>query len=155
MKLFLNKDGQTEASKKRARWLGYLAPLLMVVSGTTALGAEQSPKTAMHVLNEKTLIRSVPWILSAIEGERTVRMRIGLASCKGGPRPKIDRVEQRWRDDSVVLTVYAKFPTAQASNGVCAGVRLRIIKRLKLSRAIADRVLFDGSSSPPTRRSRT
>src|SRR3954447_2646622 len=97
-------------------------------------------------------VRPVHWSLVAVEGERAIKVRVKFGYCAGDPKPRVEKVRQLRRSDAVIITVFGRFPQSKDEDGVCAGLRLRIDRKLKLNERLEGRDLLDGSSSPPVRR---
>lgn len=94
-------------------------------------------------------VRAVPWTLTGVEGKKTILVRLRVSHCAGYPRPQLERVGERATGESIVVSIFMRFRKPENPTGTCAGLRLKIGKRIRLSAAIDERSLFDGSSSPP------
>lgn len=100
-----------------------------------------------------SMTRKEPWRLSAIQGQRNIRIMLSIPYCKGGPKPTVRRIVAAERKNSVVITVYVRYPATGRTDEVsCAGVRLRFRRRVRLRAPLERRRLLDGSEQPPTAR---
>lgn len=102
---------------------------------------------------EPESIRPVRWSLDSIDGRHKLTFGVTTGYCVGKPKPQIDHVAKVWHRKSVVITVFMRFPKVHfGKKEGCAGVGLGMSKQIKFEHSIAHRALYDGSSSPPQRR---
>jgi hypothetical protein len=66
--------------------------------------------------------------------------------------PSFDRITRRWRSGDLVLTVFMRIPP-RTQHG-CLGIELYLLRRVKVGKNLRHIELYDGSTSPPTPRSR-
>lgn len=99
--------------------------------------------------------RAIPteWHLEPLRSQGSVlRLMSTVGWCVRAPKPAVAAVRVREGRDAVVVTVFRTDPRNQSKYRVCAGLELGLTKTLRLSADLGDRVLYDGSISPPTRR---
>jgi hypothetical protein len=66
--------------------------------------------------------------------------------------PSFDRITRRWRSGDLILTAFMRTPP-RTQHG-CLGIELYLLRRVKVGKNLRHIELYDGSTSPPTRRSR-
>lgn len=114
-----------------------------------AMGVAQGSATA-H--SESNGIRPEKWRVGSV-GPHKLTLGVLTGYCVGQPKPRIDHVARAWRRRSVVITVFLRYSEAHSGkNESCADLGIEISKQIKFKRSIADRALYDGSTSPPQRR---
>ncbi|MDX6602281.1 MAG: hypothetical protein QOF13_1483 [Solirubrobacterales bacterium] len=93
------------------------------------------------------------WGIVAVRS-RSVRLGVVVPFCGYRERePFIDRVERREASTGLTVTVFVRFSPEGRQPGGCVGESLTLMKWLRLGRkARSGRVLFDGSTSPPSPR---
>jgi hypothetical protein len=108
-------------------------------------------------------LRRVPWRATPQPGTKTVNLLTTYNWCGGPPQPRVQRVEIVERKSATVLTVFVFFPSKTRSgvhdqenerhhDASCAEVRLIASTKVTLRRPSSGQALYDGSSSPPTKR---
>jgi hypothetical protein len=99
-------------------------------------------------------VQPVEWWLGGTEGHRTVVLNARVGHCAGSPKPKVRGVKVRWRRSSAVIELLVRFPIIPDDGRKCGGSLLRLTKMIELEHSVVHRALYDGSTSPPSRRSR-
>ena len=97
-------------------------------------------------------LKPMSWSVGA---ERRRALRLGVQTSHCGyrePVPFIERVERRHRHDGLVFTVYVRFGPKHLEPGGCVGVGLILGKWVRIGERAKSKPLFDGSTSPPSRR---
>jgi hypothetical protein len=61
-------------------------------------------------------------------------------------------VRTRERGQAIILTALLANFRHPDKQGVCAGVEMGVAKTIELSKDLGSRALYDGSTSPPTKR---
>lgn len=136
-----------ERTARSIRWAGIATAfqLLLCAWGTGAASADwgQPERTS-----------AVSWSLVSIDGPRTITYGFETGYCVGMPKPAIDHTRVAWHRRSAVVTVFVHFPAMHfGKDEACGGVGLGVNGKLELAHSIVGRALYDGSASPPERRS--
>lgn len=108
-------------------------------------------------------IRPVPWRATPRPGAKAVNLLTAYNWCDGSSQPRVQRVEIVERKQGAVLTVLVFFPFGVRSgahnhenerhyDASCTEVRLIAATKVALRRSAFDQMLYDGSTSPPTKR---
>ena len=95
------------------------------------------------------------WVVWEVKGPRELRISGQTGYCVGRhPKPKIHKVEVEYEDDRIYITARMKPNPAvrESQTRPCAGVILGVLKTVHLKRDIADSVIYDTSTDPPTQR---
>lgn len=95
--------------------------------------------------------RPVAWRLLNARG-RTVVIGKVLGYCYGAPKPRVGRVQVDESAEAVVLTMLLENPPRKKNGRACLGRELSLGETVRLEANINGRPIFDGSTSPPTRR---
>lgn len=92
------------------------------------------------------------WRVLGFPGPRIIRIGNYVSWCPDGntrtPRPKIRRIRRIERRRSVIVTAFL----VNRAQEDCAGVEVLVEYLVKLRHKLGQRSLYDGSTSPPTRR---
>lgn len=133
-------------------------------SRTNATPAASSSKRTQVITRAKrgTQVRAVPWHGRPKAGSKSVVLTVAYNWCTGSSRPRIQRVSIVERHHATVLTVFAAFPPSGGSeaerlrqspvDSSCPQIRFIETTRVTLEHVAFDQVLYDGSTSPPTKR---
>jgi hypothetical protein len=85
------------------------------------------------------------------ERRRALRLDVQVPYCVDGePKPFIERVERRHGRGGLVFTVFVRFGPENPEPEGCAGIGLILGKWVRIGDK--SKPLFDGSTSPPSRR---
>jgi hypothetical protein len=99
--------------------------------------------------------RPVQWSPASIDSPHKITYSVSSGYCVGKPRPSIRGTRVAWRARSAVITVFLHRPRVRfGRNEGCGDVGLGIEGKVRLAHSIANRALYDGSTSPPQRRAR-
>jgi hypothetical protein len=125
----------------------------MSIGLAVALASMSAAQGSAPAYTESEEVRAVSWGLSSVDGSHKLTLAISTGYCVGTPKPSIERVTKTWHPKSVVITVFLRyFEVHLGKNEACGGVGLGITKQIKFGRSIRNRVIYDGSTSPPQRR---
>lgn len=99
-------------------------------------------------------VRPVTWGVSRVEGPRAFWAQGPSYGSCGGPAPRLEPVVRERKGRSVV-TVILHIPATPEMPGpiYCADTLLRLGTKVQLKRPLCDVALYDGSTTPPSRRS--
>jgi hypothetical protein len=168
---------EPSARVKRSKMLRLLvigAVLVGVVGGCgSSIGQTDSQAAKEPHPSRRTVIitraggsghlRPVPWRATPQPGTKTVNLLTTYNWCGGPPQPRVQRVEIVERKSATVLMVFVFFPSKTRSgvhdqenerrhDASCAEVRLIASTKVTLRQPSSGQALYDGSSSPPTKR---
>jgi hypothetical protein len=97
-------------------------------------------------------IKPVRWSAVA-ERRRALRLGVQVPYCGyREPVPFIKRVERRRGPNGLVFTVFVRFGPEHLEPGGCVGEELILGKWVRIGDKARSKPLFDGSTSPPSRR---
>jgi hypothetical protein len=129
---------------RRSTCLCAMAILVVAVFGCGSSAADRSQNSGPE--------RPVRWGVEKA-GKRAVRLLASVPSCVySKPQPLIHRIEVIYREHSTVITMLVRFPPRTDQPKICAGAEIFLRKWVKLKRPVSGQRLYDGSTSPPTKR---
>lgn len=117
-----------------------------------AKGQLTSSRPAVVDEPETGWIKPVGWSAVA-ERRRALRLSVEVPYCVDGePEPFIERVERRHGRRGLVFTIFVRFGPVKNESEGCAGTALFLGKWVRIGEKAKSKPLFDGSTSPPSRR---
>lgn len=120
--------------------------------GPASIAQLTSSGTTTHEKRETGQVKPAGWSVVA-ERRRALRLGMVLPYCVDGePKPFIERVERRRGHGGLVFTVFVRFGPENPEFEGCAGVGLILGKWVRVGGRAKSKPLFDGSTSPPSRR---
>lgn len=137
-----------------------LAPLAAVGCGGGSGDSGDESRAAQMTSSRSTAVdkgeagelKPVRWSVAA-ERRRALRLGVEVPYCGyREPEPFIDRVERRHGRNGLVFTVFVRFGPEDREPGGCVGVELILGKWVRIGERAKSKPLFDGSTSPPSRR---
>ncbi len=125
-----------------------LTPMLLCV---LALSAAAAPFD--EGWSEPAKVTKVPWGLASIDGGHSLTIVVSTGYCVGKKKPRLLRPHVDWRPGHAVITARLFRPAVHfGPHEACGGVGLGMSGRFHFAHRVADRALYDGSTSPPERR---
>ncbi len=105
-------------------------------------------------------IRSVGWRGKPHPGERDLDLLISFSWCAARSEPGVQRVEIVERSNATILTAFASFPPRRSLKAhdeprhdiSCPQVLSIVATKVALKRSATAQALYDGSTSPPSKR---
>jgi hypothetical protein len=123
-------------------------------SGAESRATTQLTSSRVTVVDRRKTgeIKPVRWSVVA-ERRRSLRLGVEVPYCGyREPEPFIERVERRLGRDGLVFTVFVRFGPEDREPGGCVGEALILGKWVRVGQTAKSKPLFDGSTSPPSRR---
>jgi hypothetical protein len=125
----------------------------MLIAVAVAAASTSMVQGSASAYTEPEEVRAVSWALSSIDGPHRLTVGVSTGYCVGKPKPRIDRVTKTWHLESVVITVFLRYPEVHwGKSEACGDVGLGIGKQIRFGRSLSHRAIYDGSTSPPQRR---
>ncbi len=81
-----------------------------------------------------------------------IELSVQTGYCVENDAPFIEKVDIIEHPHSAVLTAFVRYPPPTSQSESCAGVGVGLTKIVSLKRPSKDLALYDGKTSPPTRR---
>lgn len=97
-------------------------------------------------------VRPVGWRVSVPPTDKAVHVISIVRWCVGTPKPRITRVDVRERKHAVIIIVFLVDHRHPARNEACPALELGLEKSIRFSGNLGGRPLYDGNTSPPTKR---
>ena len=98
------------------------------------------------------ITRTVPWHAKPVKGSRVLELLLSYSSC-GIALPRVQRIEINERTRRTTVTAFVFFPAVRHRlRSECLQTRFLNPVKISLIEEAFDRVLYDGSTSPPSKR---
>jgi hypothetical protein len=134
----------------RAIWL---VGLVAIIAGVLLVAASASASELDEPWDEPAAVEKVSWSLISIDGPGSITVGVSTGYCVGKKMPRLLHPHAVWRAGRVVITLRIFHPALHFDpHEACAGVGLGMNSQIRLKHPISGRALYDGSTSPPTRR---
>ena len=144
-----------ESSVHAERWrvFGVWTVFTLMVAFGIGCGSSERPDETARPASGRFDKEVVAWGVASVSGPKTVKLGTEIGYCVGDPKPRMRLAQRIYRGKSVYITVELALPRKKPSDhSLCGGVGLFLYKTIRLTRDLADVMLYDSSTDPPTRR---
>lgn len=128
-----------------------IVPLLFFIA-VSSLGLSSGESRADTRSGHRGILKARQWSFRFIKDMTAIELSVQTGYCVDNDPPFIEKVDIAERPRSAVLTAFVRYPPPAAHSESCAGVGVGLVKTVSLKRPIQGLALYDGKTSPPTKR---